>query len=143
MHGGFKKEWQPSLRSLSEMQGVNTLYAVNMVSSKPDLPMWKIDSRLTLVGDAMHAMSLSGGSGGLTTVQDMADLCDTLAIAAVGKAEVDYMKWEHCLQVSEDKTRTRAKTAPEWSFQGGKRVWGGKEWHEYSEVLFVIVRAYL
>ncbi|KAK6074365.1 Demethylsterigmatocystin 6-O-methyltransferase 5 [Seiridium cupressi] len=123
-----------NLRSLFEMQDVDTLYAVNIVSSKPDLPLWEADPRLTFVGDAIHAMSPSGGSGGLTTVQDVADLCDALADAKFGEGELDRVKLKDCLQLYEDKMRARAKTAIEWSFQGGKMVWAGQEWHEYSHV---------
>ncbi|KAK9415403.1 putative FAD-binding domain-containing protein [Seiridium unicorne] len=128
------KHWQSNLRSLFEMQDVDTLYAVNIVSSKPDLPLWEADPRLTFVGDAIHTMSPSGGSGGLTTVQDVADLCDALADAKFGEGELDRVKLKDCLQLYEDKMRARAKTAIEWSFQGGKMVWAGQEWHEYSHV---------
>ncbi|KAJ7808889.1 hypothetical protein B0H14DRAFT_3760875 [Mycena olivaceomarginata] len=128
------REWNPDLRVLFEMQDVESLYAVNIVSSKPDLPWLETDPRVTFLGDAIHAMSPSGGSGGLTTVQDVADLCDALDDAGLGKGDVSDARLKEYLEGYEDKMRARAKTAIEYSFMGGKMIWAGKEWHEYSEV---------
>jgi 2-polyprenyl-6-methoxyphenol hydroxylase-like FAD-dependent oxidoreductase len=89
---------------------------------------------VTFLGDAIHAMSPSGGSGGLTTVQDVADLCDALDDAGLGKGYVSDARLKEYLEGYEDKMRARAKTAIEYSFMGGKMIWAGKEWHEYSEV---------
>jgi 2-polyprenyl-6-methoxyphenol hydroxylase-like FAD-dependent oxidoreductase len=128
------REWNPDLRVLFEMQDVESLYAVNIVSSKPDLPRWETDPRVTFLGDAIHATSPSGGSGGLTTVQDVADLCDALDDSGLGKGDVSDARLKEYLRGYEDKMRARAKTAIEYSFMGGKMIWAAKEWHEYSEV---------
>lgn len=43
--------------------------------------MWETDPQRTFAGDAIHHMSPAGGSGGLTTTQDVADLRDAFADA--------------------------------------------------------------
>ncbi|KAF8143813.1 hypothetical protein K438DRAFT_1783383 [Mycena galopus ATCC 62051] len=128
------KDWNPSWRALFEMQDESSLYAIKIMSSRPDLPRWETDPRLTFVGDAIHAMSPTGGSGGLTTVQDAADLCDALAAGGLGREQVapaDVLRDN--LRVYEDKMRARAKAAIEYSFANAKFLWGGKEWSEYNE----------
>ncbi|KAI0134114.1 hypothetical protein BJ170DRAFT_608550 [Xylariales sp. AK1849] len=127
----ISRSWNTSLRSLFEMQDEKSLYAINIVSSSPAVPEWETDTRLTFVGDAIHPMSPSGGSGGLTTVQDVADLCDALAAAEANQGEGP--KFKETLQLYEDTMRKRARTAIEWSFQGGKIIWAGKEWTEYGK----------
>ncbi|ETS82269.1 hypothetical protein PFICI_07271 [Pestalotiopsis fici W106-1] len=126
------ENWQSNLRSLFEMQDADSLYAVNVVSSTPDIHVWETDSRLTFVGDAIHAMSPTGGSGGLTTIQDVADLCDALVDAGFGTKVIDPEKSKQCLQKYENKMRVRAKAALERSYRGGKAIWAGQEWYEYD-----------
>jgi 2-polyprenyl-6-methoxyphenol hydroxylase-like FAD-dependent oxidoreductase len=129
------RNWQSNLRSLFEMQDADSLYAVKVVSSAPDIHVWETDSRLTFVGDAIHAMSPSGGSGGLTTIQDVADLCDALVDAGFGTTKMkDPEKTRQCLQTYENEMRVRAKAALERSYRGGKAIWAGQEWYEYDLV---------
>lgn len=130
------KDWQPNLRSLFEMRDADSLYAVRVESNAPDIEAWATDPRLTFVGDAIHAMSPSGGSGGLTAVQDVADLCDALVDAGFGEegGGRDLEKTRRCLRVYEDRMRVRAKAALERSFRGGKAIWAGQDWWEYDYI---------
>jgi 2-polyprenyl-6-methoxyphenol hydroxylase-like FAD-dependent oxidoreductase len=121
--------WDENLRSLFKMMTESS--AIPIHSSRPDVEVWKTDDRITLMGDAIHAMSPSGGSGGLTAIGDSAALTKVLAQSWDGKLWVGL---ETNLAAYEEDMRVRAKKTIDVSFAGGKMLWAGKEWHEYAEV---------
>jgi 2-polyprenyl-6-methoxyphenol hydroxylase-like FAD-dependent oxidoreductase len=53
--------------------------AIPIHSSPPNVEVWKTDDRITVMGDAIHAMSPTGGSGGLTAVLEAAALTRKLS----------------------------------------------------------------
>jgi 2-polyprenyl-6-methoxyphenol hydroxylase-like FAD-dependent oxidoreductase len=128
------RDWHPDLRSIFEMQDERSLYAIDIVSSRPDVVGWETGPRLTFVGDAIHAMSPTGGSGGLAAVLDAADLCDALVGAGLDGGTSSASTLKAGLQAYEDRMRLRAKKFLDISFMGGKFLWAGKDWSEYSEV---------
>lgn len=67
-------EWHPSLRSLFELQDVRQASTMRVVSSPPRVPTWQASAYVTLVGDAVHAMSPCGGVGANTALRDAAEL---------------------------------------------------------------------
>lgn len=71
------RSWDASLRTIIEMQSQSVAHPI--YSSKPDIPSWKTDTRITFAGDSIHTMSPSGGSGGETAAADIADLCEALS----------------------------------------------------------------
>jgi 2-polyprenyl-6-methoxyphenol hydroxylase-like FAD-dependent oxidoreductase len=74
--------WHPDLRALHAMADVEETFAVRIRTS-PVIPAWQ-PSRVTVLGDAIHAMSPSGGSGANTALRDAAQLCSALSTAADG-----------------------------------------------------------
>lgn len=124
------KDWHPSLRILFEKADKQSLGAVDIVSFPPDIPAWKTDPRLTLMGDAVHSMSPTGGSGASTALVDAAELCK--AIAESFNKGIDA--WEQGLLDYEEKMRKRAKEKISMSFERGKPIWAGKDWSEYKRL---------
>ncbi|MEY9872739.1 2-polyprenyl-6-methoxyphenol hydroxylase-like FAD-dependent oxidoreductase [Streptacidiphilus sp. MAP12-33] len=89
------RNWHPQLRELVAAADVADTF-VAVIRSAEELPAWR-PSRVTLLGDAIHAMSPARGSGANTALQDAALLCRVLTerrddspaalVAAVGAYE--------------------------------------------------------
>jgi len=76
------KSWHPDLRRLVAMAEPGETFLVRIRTSVPE-PAWP-PSRVTLLGDAIHAMSPARGSGANTALRDAGVLHRTLAGAAPG-----------------------------------------------------------
>jgi 2-polyprenyl-6-methoxyphenol hydroxylase-like FAD-dependent oxidoreductase len=74
--------WHPNLRALVDRAPVAETFVVRVSTSEP-VPAWPA-SRVTLLGDAIHAMSPAGGSGANTALTDALVLCRELVAAARG-----------------------------------------------------------
>jgi 2-polyprenyl-6-methoxyphenol hydroxylase-like FAD-dependent oxidoreductase len=74
------RSWHPSLRELVARADIGETFFVRVRSSVP-VPAWR-PTRVTLLGDAIHAMSPARGSGANTALQDASVLCTALAGAA-------------------------------------------------------------
>jgi 2-polyprenyl-6-methoxyphenol hydroxylase-like FAD-dependent oxidoreductase len=70
------RTWHPDLRALHALADVDETFLVRVRTSVP-VPGWP-PSRVTVLGDAIHAMSPAGGSGANTALQDAALLCRML-----------------------------------------------------------------
>jgi len=85
------RTWHPDLRALQAAADVGETFALR-VRTSPAVPAWP-PSRVTVLGDAIHAMSPARGSGANTALQDAALLCRTLTaggsdvVAAIGEYE--------------------------------------------------------
>lgn len=76
------RRWHPDLRALHAMADLEETFAVRIRTS-PAIAAW-LPSRVTVLGDAIHAMSPAGGSGANTALRDAAQLCGALTTAADG-----------------------------------------------------------
>lgn len=125
----ISKGWDKGFRTLFEMQEMSD--PIDIISHTPDIPVWDTDTRITFMGDALHAMTPTGGSGGLTAIQDAAELADVLgSVDAIGEEKLTA-----ALRAFEDGMRARAKKAIEFSYQGAKFLWAGKDWWEYEKAV--------
>ena len=79
--------WHPDLRALHARAAVDGTFLVR-VRTSPAVPPWP-PSRVTVLGDAIHAMSPARGSGANTALQDAALLCRTLTGTAGNGARTD------------------------------------------------------
>ena len=78
------RTWHPDLRALHARAAVDETFVVRIRASRP-VPAWP-PSRVTVLGDAIHAMSPARGSGANTALQDAALLCRTLTEAGAAGA---------------------------------------------------------
>jgi 2-polyprenyl-6-methoxyphenol hydroxylase-like FAD-dependent oxidoreductase len=76
------RSWHPDLRRLHAMADIEETFAVRIRTS-PVIAAWP-PSRVTVLGDAIHAMSPAGGSGANMALRDAAQLCRALTSAADG-----------------------------------------------------------
>jgi 2-polyprenyl-6-methoxyphenol hydroxylase-like FAD-dependent oxidoreductase len=84
--------WHPALRGVVERIDRDTLFAISFGRLDPT-PAWK-PSRVTLIGDAIHAMLPTLGQGANMALRDAAVLAGKLAdatdpVAAIGAYEAE------------------------------------------------------
>lgn len=82
--------WHRDLRALLAAATVDETFLIRVRTSER-VPPWP-PGRVTLLGDAIHAMSPAGGSGANTALLDAANLCEALTaggdvVAAIGGYE--------------------------------------------------------
>ncbi|KAF2114216.1 hypothetical protein BDV96DRAFT_577768 [Lophiotrema nucula] len=118
--------WHPTLKLLLDSAAHDLLACAPVLSSKPNIELRAADQSgsVTLIGDAAHAMSPMGGSGGDTAVRNAADLAQTLAREGITIDSIGGF---------EAKMEERARERIEHSFNGGKKFWRGGDWTEYTE----------
>ncbi|KAI8590549.1 hypothetical protein BDZ88DRAFT_414040 [Geranomyces variabilis] len=110
------RDWHPSVRSLIELAPADQLAALGMTSSRPELAPWT-SSRVVLIGDSIHAMTPTGGSGANTALNSAAELAE-----AIGKTG-DLME---NIRVFEEKMRADAHEAILGSLAGGAKIFSLK-----------------
>ncbi|KAI1342359.1 hypothetical protein F5Y15DRAFT_412867 [Xylariaceae sp. FL0016] len=121
--------WHPALKRLLSSALMDQTACIPVLSSKPDIELQVCPAGqtgcVTIIGDAAHAMSPMGGSGGDTAVQNAAELARTIAEEGITRVN---------LTAFEARMAAKAQERIEHSFRGGQKFWRGKEWQEYREV---------
>lgn len=79
--------WHPNLRQLVALADIDETFLVRIRTSSP-VAAWA-PSRVTLLGDAIHAMSPARGSGANTALRDAGVLCRSLTQAAASDGPGD------------------------------------------------------
>ena len=89
------RSWHPDLRGLHAMADIEETFPVR-VRTSPVVPAWQ-PSRVTVLGDAIHAMSPAGGSGANTALRDAAQLCRALTNPIGGHDDITTAvgRYEH------------------------------------------------
>ena len=77
---GMLAQWHPALRRVIAEADVPATFPVTMRSARP-VERWRVPS-VTLLGDAVHAMSPGRGEGANTALRDAQLLCQTLVDVA-------------------------------------------------------------
>ena len=89
----FTKHWDPTIRAVFEKQAVFETAVLRVSSSDPDdPPTWNTNSRVTVLGDAIHCMPPTGGQGANAAMYDGALLGHILAEFA--RQEIDGGGWD-------------------------------------------------
>ena len=87
------RSWHPDLRALHAMADIEETFAVR-IRTAPVIAAWPA-SRVTVLGDAIHAMSPAGGSGANTALRDAAQLCRALTAADAADITTAIGGYEH------------------------------------------------
>ncbi len=87
---GMIRGWHPDVRGLLERADVDATFLVRIRTSEP-VPAWE-PTQVTVLGDAIHAMSPARGSGANTALQDAAAL--TYALRAPGSLTAGIARYE-------------------------------------------------
>jgi len=119
------EKWLPSFRCLFELQTTSQCAPLRLISAKPERPEWKPSARVTLLGDAAHAMMPAGGSGANCALADVAVLLRLIVEEGVSEEMmgkyIDKM-WEYALP------------AIKRSAMGGQKLLRFKGWDDATEV---------
>ena len=87
-------QWDPPIRSLLELQDKSLTSGMRVYSACPEIGSWEPSSHITVLGDAVHLMSPSGGVGAVATADGVANLAQIIAdkqgvlsVESIGKFE--------------------------------------------------------
>jgi 2-polyprenyl-6-methoxyphenol hydroxylase-like FAD-dependent oxidoreductase len=121
---GMVRDWHPRLRGLVARAEVTETFLVRVRASVP-VPAWP-PSRVTVLGDAIHAMSPARGSGANTALRDASRLCDALTsgdevLDAVGRYEAEMREYGYAAveasRRAEAETGTRRNRLAFWLYR--------------------------
>jgi len=88
------KDWDPSLRAVIELQHNETASVVRVTTITAPAK-WN-PTKVTLLGDAVHAMPLTGGSGANTALRDARTLVGVLKKYEIdGIGEYEAQMWQY------------------------------------------------
>ncbi|KUJ19181.1 FAD/NAD(P)-binding domain-containing protein [Mollisia scopiformis] len=123
-------KWHPTFKPLFDMQSEEQAAPLRLLSSKPHKPDFSPNSRVTLLGDAVHAMMPAGGSGANVALSDAALLVNLLVETKekeepVGK-EVMTKFWDEMWEL--------ALPAIQASAEGASKLFGFEGFESTKEV---------
>jgi 2-polyprenyl-6-methoxyphenol hydroxylase-like FAD-dependent oxidoreductase len=119
------RSWHPDLLRLVELADVAETFLIRIRTSEP-VPAWQ-PTRVTLLGDAIHAMSPARGSGANTALRDAALLARRLVeavaerrdpVAAVGAYEAEMREYGFAAVAASRQAEAELATR-----RGGLRSW--------------------
>ncbi len=112
--------WHDRLRPIFEEQIDEEAAFLKMSTSRPDgVPEWESEPRVTLIGDAVHAMTPAGGVGANTALR---------AAAFLGRSLADAAGWKEGLTADyEREMRRYASANVKMSFERASSLFTIKE----------------
>jgi 2-polyprenyl-6-methoxyphenol hydroxylase-like FAD-dependent oxidoreductase len=113
--------WSKSVHALFVYQNVPETSILRIVSSLPNIPFWEPSPRVTLIGDAVHAMSPTAAAGAATALRDAANLTKALAEGGINSQAIG---------IYEKEMRIYAGEAIQQSTFGGKMLFGMRPFEE-------------
>lgn len=115
--------WDSSFHALFELQDKGRASLLRVATVKPEIPSWKTSSRVTLIGDAIHAMSPTSAAGATTALRDAALLARKLSEDGVNDSSIHQY---------EEAMRAYAGEVIKWSSMGGEWLFGMRSFEELS-----------
>ncbi|KAF9206707.1 hypothetical protein BGZ49_001973 [Haplosporangium sp. Z 27] len=72
------QDWDEGIRTLLKNQSPEETSALRLSSTSPVMQVWEASSTVTFLGDAIHPMPPTGGSGANTALRDAANLLEAI-----------------------------------------------------------------
>ncbi|EGC38106.1 hypothetical protein DICPUDRAFT_91496 [Dictyostelium purpureum] len=108
------EKWNPQLKNIITSSDETKSSYISVASSFPDVYEWETNSNITLMGDAIHNMSPTGGSGANTAIYDCLILLNAIK---KGSRKQDLEQYEK-------EMREFSKKMILGSLNGAKRLFG-------------------
>jgi 2-polyprenyl-6-methoxyphenol hydroxylase-like FAD-dependent oxidoreductase len=118
------KEWSPSIKSLFDLQSPDKVSIMRVTSAQPTMKPWTTTGNVTLLGDAVHVMSPTGGQGANAALRDAASLCQAIEKGASVEA----------LAAFEQDMRERAIQEIKVSIGPGKKMFNQRSFEECKPI---------
>eukprot|EP01087_Luapelamoeba_hula_P020552 TRINITY_DN702_c0_g1_i1.p1 TRINITY_DN702_c0_g1~~TRINITY_DN702_c0_g1_i1.p1 ORF type:complete len:467 (-),score=53.39 TRINITY_DN702_c0_g1_i1:28-1380(-) len=122
--------WDERIRALFAHQDPAQTAALRIRCANPELAPWS-PSRVTLIGDAIHVMPPTGGSGLNTALRDVHTLTKHLTSAATATTASSITE---SVRLYEQEMRAYASQFIAFSLQGGKHMLGMRDF-QHMEVI--------
>jgi 2-polyprenyl-6-methoxyphenol hydroxylase-like FAD-dependent oxidoreductase len=106
------RDWDEGIRSLFLLQSQDQSSTIRLLSSSPNIASWKSIPTITLMGDAIHPMPPTGGSGANTALRDAVYLYEMIQKGVTKDTIEQY----------ESKMREYGSEMIAMSWQGGKHL---------------------
>lgn len=121
------KHWNPTFQAVFELQNTEQTSPLRIISAKPERPEWTPSTRVTLLGDAIHASMPAGGVGAKSALEDAASLLKVIVEEGISEESmqgyIDHM-WED------------AVANIQMAMMGGQKLLGFKGFESAKEVEF-------
>ena len=118
-------EWDPSVRSLLELQDTSRTAAVHIYSIDPALPSWEPSACVMVLGDAADAMPPSGAVGAVAALHDASILAKKLVEDGMGVESIGAYEKE---------LREHARAGTGRSLKAEDQLWNQPQFEECKEV---------
>lgn len=118
-------EWDPSIRSLIQLQDRALTMGMRVYSASPELKAWNPSANVTVLGDAIHVMSPSGGVGAVAALNDATALAQIVAEEEISVASIGKF---------EEISRAFAVACIRRSFAAGEKLLNTPPFHQCKEV---------
>ena len=119
--------WHPTFRPLFHLSNSGQTSVIRIVSTHPEISTWAETSRVTLTGDAIHAMAPTAAIGATTALQDSGLLTRMLDQYGTENEVEALRKYESSM-------RKYANEAVNKTLAGGKAMFGMKPLTELPEI---------
>jgi 2-polyprenyl-6-methoxyphenol hydroxylase-like FAD-dependent oxidoreductase len=116
----LSKDWDQSVRAPLEYQDMLESSILRIFSANPNMPAWEPSPKVTLLGDAIHAMPPTGGMGVNTALRGAGDLARRIVETRLEGTNADLIA-----QYEED-LRVFARGPLALSWQGGRMAFNAK-----------------
>jgi 2-polyprenyl-6-methoxyphenol hydroxylase-like FAD-dependent oxidoreductase len=116
--------WDPSIRSILHLQDKTQSSPLRVLSASPDIKPWAPSDKVTVIGDAIHVMSPSGGVGAVTALVDGANLAKTITTKGISTESMGEF---------EKAMREFAGANIRRSYIGGRKLFGQRPFEECSQ----------
>ena len=132
----FTRHYHPSIRVIVEKQDPKTSATwASQCSSPEGIPAWPTQRRVTILGDAVHAVPPTGGLGGNLALNDVRTLLETLL---EGKGEMEEGGLgEERLRGWEERMRAEAEVQVKLVFAAATNTYPLSMWRPLVEQLYV------